>query len=486
MQPQHVAAEGEESGMVKPRIECVPEGDDSLVKEAVQVAKRAGLELDDWQRYAFERSLRTRPDGKWAATEVGVEVSRQNGKGSILEARELAGIFVFGERLIIHSAHLVDTSLEAMERLLYLMEDVPEFDSQIRRVVRTNGREGIIFKSGQRIRFRTRTKGGGRGFTADCLLLDEAMYLPEMMMGALIPTLSARPNPQIWYTGSAVDQMVHDHGSVFARIRRRGIAQDKDVAFFEWSAPYEIDTVAEHLDEREGWVAANPAMGIRINEEFIQTERRAMDNRTFAVERLGVGDWPSGEDADETIDWDRWRDLVDNHSFMLDPICLAFDVPPARDRVSIVAAGLRTDGLIHFEAVEYRRGTGWFADRMQELMAKWNVHSVAYDPGSPAASLVRPLENVGISLTKVGARDYAAACGHFHDAVNEGSVRHLGTDELSAAVKNAATRPLGDAWAWSRKNSSADISSLVAATLAVWQASSNLTSVYDERGVVAI
>jgi phage terminase large subunit-like protein len=472
--------------MVKPRVECVPTGDNRLAKMAVKACRRAGLRLDDWQSYAFERALLTRPDGKWAAMEVGVDVARQNGKGGILEARALAGIFVFEERLIIHSAHLVDTSLEAMERLLYLIEDIPEFDGQVKRVVRTNGREGIIFRSGQRIRFRTRTKGGGRGFTADCLLLDEAMFLPEMTMGALIPTLSARPNPQVWYTGSAVDQMVHDHGSVFARVRRRGIAQDKGVAYFEWSAPYEIDTVGEHLDDRDAWVAANPAIGIRINEEFIKTERRAMDNRTFAVERLGVGDWPSDADGVETIEWDRWRELVDNQSFMLDPICLAFDVPPARDRVSIVAAGLRGDGLLHFETVEYRRGTGWFAEKIQDLVGRMNVHSVSYDPGSPASSLVRQLENLGVRLEKVGARDYAAACGYFHDGVTEGAFRHLGTDELATAVKNAATRPLGDSWAWSRKNSAADISPLVAATLAVWQASANLSSVYDDRGVIAL
>lgn len=472
--------------MVRPRIECVPVGDDKLAREAVRFARKAGLRLDDWQEYAFTRSLLTRPDEKWAAMEVGIDVARQNGKGGILEARELAGIFVLGERLIIHSAHLVDTSLEAMERLLFLIEERPELDSQVKRVVRTNGREGIIFRSGQRIRFRTRTKGGGRGFTADCLLLDEAMYLPEMVMGALIPTLSARPNPQVWYTGSAVDQMVHQHGSVFARVRRRGIAQDKGVAYFEWSAPYEIDTVGEYLDEEEAWQAANPAMGIRINKEFIQTERRAMDNRTFAVERLGVGDWPTDEDVDEAISWERWRELEDNHSFMLDPICLAFDVPPARDRCSVIAAGLRPDGLIHFEVANYQRGTGWVADKIAEWCQRRSVHSVSADPASPAASLFRPLEGAGVVVEKIGARDLAAACGLFQSLVEDGKVRHFGQDELATAVKNAATRPLGDSWAWSRKNSAVDISPLVAATIAVYQASESLSSVYDERGVVAI
>jgi hypothetical protein len=35
-------------------------------------------------------------------------------------------------------------------------------------------------------------------------------------------------------------------------------------------------------------------------------------------------------------------------------------------------------------------------------------------------------------------------------------------------LKGATQRPLGDRWAWSRKNSSIDISPLVAVTLALW------------------
>jgi phage terminase large subunit-like protein len=472
--------------VIEPRISLVPDGGEERGREAIEVARRAGLELDDWQQHALMGSLRTQPNGKWAALEVGVDVARQNGKGGILEARELAGIFAFDERLIIHSAHLVDTSLEAMERLLWLMEDVPEFECQVKRVVRTNGREGIIFKSGQRIRFRTRTKGGGRGFTADCILLDESMFLPEMTVAALVPTLSARPNPQIWYTGSAVDQQVHEHGSVFARIRRRGMAGDKGVAYFEWSAPYELDEISDYVDDPDVWRMANPAMGIRINEEFVKTERRALDLRSFAVERLGVGDWPDDADEAAAIDWDEWRALHDNKSFMLDPVCLAFDVTPSRDRCSIAAAGLRPDGLLHCEVAEYRRNTGWVAKKLAEITAKQRVHSVVYDARSPAAALRKQLEGEFVDATAIDTRGYADACGAFTDLVADKRLRHLAQDELNSAVKNAATRPLGDAWAWSRKVSAADISPLVAVTLALWQASEKLTSVYEERGVIAL
>jgi hypothetical protein len=68
----------------------------------------------------------------------------------------------------------------------------------------------------------------------------------------------------------------------------------------------------------------------------------------------------------------------------------------------------------------------------------------------------------------INMRDAGQACGLLYDAVAQGRLRHLGTPELAAALDGAVKRPLGDAWAWSRKSSSVDISPLVAATLALW------------------
>ncbi len=41
---------------------------------------------------------------------------------------------------------------------------------------------------------------------------------------------------------------------------------------------------------------------------------------------------------------------------------------------------------------------------------------------------------------------------------------------LDEAAAGAAKRAIGDAWAWTRKSAAADISPLVAATLALWAA----------------
>jgi hypothetical protein len=460
-------------GVQTPSVSLIPESVSSTGAEAVELAEMAGLVLDPWEAFVLENALGEREDGKWAAFEVGLVVSRQNGKGAILEARELAGLFLLGERLIIHSAHQFDTSLEAFRRLLNLIEDTPDFDRRVLRVSRSHGEEGIELRGGQRIRFRTRTKGGGRGFTSDCLILDEAMILPESAHGALLPTLSARPNPQVWYTGSAVDQMVHEHGVVLARVRERGLrGEESALAYFEWSADQEL--TPEKVDDdlirdEDAWAAANPGLGIRIAPEYVEHEVTAMTPRNFAVERLGIGDWPATDGVGgAVISLDKWRALTDKNSKVLDPVCFAYDVAPDRSAASIGVAGLRDDGLAHVEVVEHRRGTGWLPERLKELAGKHEHVAILFDGAGPAGSLLHELQQLEVDVTPVTAKEHGQACGLIYDKVADDKLRHLGTSELTAALKGAAKRPLGDSWAWSRKSSTVDISPLVACTLALW------------------
>ena len=455
-------------GEQRPRICSIAEADTSIGREAIELAASAGLVLDDWESFVLEHSLARNADGSWAAFEIGLVVARQNGKGAILEARELAALFLLGERLVIHSAHQFDTSLEAFRRLLTLIEETPELDSQVYRVSRSHGEEGIELKNGRRIRFRTRTKGGGRGFSADCLILDEAMFLPVFAHGALLPTLSARPNPQVWYTGSAVDQLVHEDGFVLSRVRQRGQAGDKGLAYFEWSADASKPEDIEKPADPELWRQANPALGIRISEEHIALEHASMDDRTFAVERLSVGDWPKVDRHATVINLEKWAALIEIGSQAADSLVFCFDVAPDRSFASISVAGRREDGKAHLEVVDRRRGTGWIVPKLEDLKRKHDPMAFVCDAAGPASSLVQELEGKGITVTPVSARENADACGLLFDAVEDGELRHLAQAELTSAIKGAAKRPLGDAWAWSRKNSAVDISPLVAITLAHW------------------
>jgi hypothetical protein len=451
-----------------------PEYAASTGPEAIDLCRLAGLELDEWQQEVITAMLGEREeDGKWSAFEAGLCVPRQNGKGAVLEARELAGLFLLGERLIIHSAHEFPTAVEAFERMLALIDSSEDLSRRVKRVARSHGEEGITLRTGQRLLYKTRTTKAGRGFTADCLILDEAMHLPEAMHGALFPTLSARPNPQVIYAGSAVDQESMEHGVVFARVRERGIeGKDPRLVYAEWSAPFDHpDEIPDPASrDSETWAKANPAFGIRISEEHVGAERNAMHSRKFAVERLNVGDWPKLTDEGSVIDVKLFMSLRDPASEPTDPVVFAFDVAEDRQSASITVGGVRDDGLGHVETVEHKRGTDWVIPRMLELAEKWYCDAILYSQTGPAAGLAAPLANsdVGNLMRAVNESEHAQACGYLFDQVEQRTFRHLGTAELTNALKGAERKPMGDSWAWSRKNSAADITPLVGVTLALW------------------
>lgn len=453
-----------------------PEAVSSSGPEAIEIAELARLHLDPWQKLVLHDALGESAEGRWAAWRVGLEVPRQNGKGAVLEARELAGLFAFGERLIIHSAHEQATATEHFHRLLALMEGVPEFDRRIQKVSRGKGQEAIILRDGARIFFKTRTGGGGRGFTADLVVLDEAMILAPSFMGALVPTMAARAidgNPQLWFAGSAVDQQNPKmDGIEFARLRKDALDGAPRLAYFGWSAPFARpdDVPVDALGDPEMWALANPSLGIRISPGHVSDERSALGFREFCVERLGVGDWPSTEQLDGRLFQPGvWEALADLGSSPEGPVCFACDIAPDRSRAAIGVAGVRSDGRRHVEIVDERPGTDWLAERIAALTAAHSHIGVVIVNGrSQAASVVPDLQRLGVQVQETTAAEMAAACGRFHDAVVYGSLRHLGTEDLAAALEGAARRPLGDAWAWDHRTSTGNIAPLVAVTLALW------------------
>lgn len=465
-------------GSQRPGLLHLPDGSDAHVDDALYLLGEWGFGYDDWQEFALACALREQPDGRWAAKEFGLELSRQNGKGEIVEGREALGLFYLDERKLIHSAHEFATASEALDRMDDRIGRNPQLKQRVKSVKRSHGEEGVYLKDGRKLLYKTRTKGGGRGFSCDFLALDEAMFIAEAFLGALMPVISARPNPQMWYMGSAVDQATMDHGIVFARLRERALAGDAArMAYLGWSPAYEYDwktpadVPAGELLSPDVIALANPALGIRIDlEHVVESEYEAMDDRTYCVERLGVGDWPETDPtAGGVINVETWKALTDTGSEAQDPLCLVFDTSPDRLWSSIGVAGYRQDRRAHVEVVDRRPGTDWVAKRVAELVGRHEIAVVLCDGKSPAASLIPALKKLGVKVETVDAGEHAQACGTFVDAVGQDTVRHLGTDELLAAVRGAAKRLLGDAWAWSRKSSAVDISPLVAVTLALWK-----------------
>ena len=200
--------------------------------------------------------------------------------------------------------------------------------------------------------------------------------------------------------------------------------------------------------------------------DAIRAEFDSMERAEFA--RAYGNRRAEADTYDPVIPSPVWESSGDTGSRILDPVAFAVDVAPDRSHAAIVVAGSRDDGRTHVEVVEYRPGTGWVAQRVEELAARWGPRSVVVDNAGPAASLIPALEELDIPLDITGARDMASACGMFYDIALADQLRHIHQAPLTEALLAAQKRPLGDSWAWSRKGSTVDISPLVAATLAVW------------------
>lgn len=471
--------------VVAPRVHSVPAYSFTSGVEAIELAASAGLKLDQWQQAAVNDILAEAPDGRWSTFEAALVVPRQNGKGSILEAIELAGLFLFGEDLIIHSAHEFKTAQEAFLRILSLVQNTPELDRKVHRVRTSHGEEGIELKTGKRLRFLARSNGSGRGFSCDRLIYDEAYDLPAETVAASLPTLSARPNPQLIYTSSGALDKSDTLRNVMRRGRREaadGVVPELDpnLCYIEYSANPKAD-----LDDVEEWKNANPATESgRIKIEFVAKERSAMSEVAFARERLGILDESKGA---AVIDMELWSQREDVLSSPLDPVAFAIDVNPDSSFASIAVAGRRADGLVHTEVVDRRRGTGWVVDRIEELIEKWSPSSVALDGGSPAGALLPGFSERDVSIDLVSMGEYGQACQGFKNMVDEDRMRHKGQSGLTAALEAARKRPLGDsgAWGWHRRDTT-DITPLVACTLATFAFSRNAAPVEPENNTVLV
>jgi hypothetical protein len=304
-----------------------------------------------------------------------------------------------------------------------------------------------------------------------------------------MPTMSAIPNPQLWYLGSAG---IGYPSVQLGRLRRRAEAAlergipDPSLAYFEWSVAMHRDecrpdcTEHDTADDPKAWAKANPSLSRLISHEFVRNERASLGNGgVFERERLGVGVYPSDEaDTWQVIGEDAWRALtvldavpggsVDGGPPEPGAVAFAIDATPQRTHAAIAVAGHWRGGT-HVEVADHRHGVGWVIERAKELHERWRPRCWVVDAGGPAGSLIEGLADaLGVEVVSPKTREIAQATGQFYDAVADQSLSHRDDAPLATALAGAQKRPLGEAWAWSRRGEGVDISPLVAATFAKW------------------
>jgi hypothetical protein len=451
-------------GADRPRVEHVPPADSNDAADAIRLATSYGLTPDAWQERVLGAWLGCRVDGKYSSPRCGLAVPRQNGKNGVLEVRELFGMILLAER-ILHTAHEVKTARKAFARLLEFFDNprqYPELAAMVREIRKTNGQEAIVLHNGGSVEFIARSRGSGRGFSVDVLVLDEAQELSEDALAALQPTISASANPQTIFTGTPPGPKAV--GEVFKRVRAAGVkGEDKRLCWQEWSCERGAD-----VDDRGNWFATNPALNIRLDIETIEDEHATQDRDTFGRERLG--EWPEEDEAAwEVIAEPAWVALSDLESEPRDPVAFGFDVNPERTAGSISVSGANARGLAHVETVAHEGGVDWIVEVLARASLLHKHIGVFTDANGPAAALIPALARRGVKVTALGGQDVERACAGFFDAAENKRLAHRLDEPLTAALGLAHKKTNTEgAYRWSRRDLTTDISPLYSATFALF------------------
>lgn len=456
-----------------PRIKVEPQRVSSDGADAAILMAEYGYTLDAWQQDVLDCWLGKNEEGKYNVTSAGISLPRQNGKNVCLEAREFFGLVVNGEK-ILHTAHQVRTSKKSFRRLAAMFTDKrhPEVTDMVKAIRYTNGEEAIELENGGSIEFSSRSRQVARGFDGISLVVyDEAQELTDDQVEAIMATLSASAtgSRQIIYTGTP--PYPGCPGDVFRR--RRTVCLDdagKHDSWHEWSV--EAKSAEDiNIDEISLWYMANPALGIRLDEEFTAEERRTMSADGFARERLGWWTPIVEHNLEYAIPEDLWEACRSEEPKPEGKTAYGVKFSADGSTVSLCGAVIPKNGKARISLIETRntgRGIGWLADWLNEREKK--ASCVVIDGHNGVDVLVERICDTWRfkgSIIRPTAREMVAAVSNLTNAINEESVTwYYGQEALRESAITSIKRPIGGGWGLGGENSTP----IEACALALWGA----------------
>ena len=460
-------------GSQEPRIKVEPQRTSTDGTDAAVLMAEYGYQLDEWQELVLDCWLGRDEAGKYNVTSAGLSLPRQNGKNVCLEAREFFGLVVNGEK-ILHTAHQVRTSKKSFRRLAAMFTDTrhPEVTDLVKAIRYTNGEESIELLNGGTIEFSARSRQAARGFDGISLVVyDEAQELTDDQVEAIMATLSASATGtrQLIYTGTP--PYPGCPGDVFRRRRTACIDEPgKHDSWHEWSVA--ADGVSEiNVADKDLWFMTNPALGIRLDEEFTAEEMRSMSKDGFARERLGWWTPIVKHELDYAIDRDAWEACKSTEPKPEGKT--AYGVKFSADGASVALCGavVPDKGEARISLIELRptgHGIGWLADWLNERYNR--ACCVVIDGRNGVDVLVERIADTWRmkgSVIRPSTKDMIAATSTLTNALNERSVSWFYQQEaLNDSAITSVKRPVGGGWCFGGDNSIP----IEAASLALWGA----------------
>lgn len=431
------------------------------------VAALLGWSYFPWQTNAANVAGEYDPTSKLPMYRtVGISVSRQNGKTTLVLSRIARQLIAPGST-VAYTAQDRGVAVTKWTEHVDLLLDTP-FADRVARVDRTDHREILVMANRSRYLPVTpsakaqqgKRANAGRSLSIDLAVLDEAhAHETTAIVDALKPAMAARAAAQIWLLSNAGDA----NSGLWRHYTELGrtLAGDPNspMCWIEHAADPHADTL-----DRRAWLDGNPSLDLPggVSSAALADAALTLDADAFRREHLNV--WVDGVET-AGIDPVAWAACRDDELAGGTERCIALDFTPERDRGALVGAG-DVDGRTTLEVLE----AGSDLDRLITrtiAAALDNDATVIIDRGGPAASAIPALEDAGCEIRLIPLDDYRRACHDFHDAVTYRRLAHRGDYRLTDAIAGASRRNVGEGWVW-RRRGGADLTPLIAATLARW------------------
>lgn len=458
-------------GSQEPRIKVEPHRTFTDGADAALLMDEYGYKLDDWQKIVIDCWLGKDESGRYNVTSAGLALPRQNGKNVCLEAREFFGLVINGEK-ILHTAHQVRTSKKSFRRLSAMFTDKnhPEITDIVKNIRYTNGEECIELDNGGMIEFSARSRQAARGFDGISLVVfDEAQELTDDQIEAIMSTLSASATGtrQIVYTGTP--PYPGCPGEVFRRRRNICLTDaGRYDAWHEWSVGGKtIEDI--NVSDTALWYMTNPALGIRLSEDFTTEECRTMSADGFARERLGWWSPILVENNNKALDKDAWNACVSDKEKPDGKTAYGVKFSADGSEVSLAGAVIGTDGISRISLIKHEttaKGIKWLSDWLN--MREKSACCVVIDGRNGVDVLIERISDTWRyknSVIRPSSKDIVSAAGLLNTEVNEHTLTWYKLQEdLNDSAINAIKRPIGGGWGFGGDNSTP----IEACSLALW------------------
>lgn len=429
-----------------------------------------GKPLMPWQQHVLDVALEVDPaTGLPAHRDIVLTVPRQSGKTTEVLCVTVHRSLGFGRPQRI--TYTAQTRLAAREKWQY--EHVPILHAsplgKMFRPVYQRGEERLVWNNGSIYQIESTQETAGHGNTLDLGIIDEAFSrLDAAGEQAMRPAMITRADAQLWVlstAGKSKAKSPYLWEKVKAGRARVEAGTTTGPAYFEWSAPPDADPADPAV-----WRACMPALGHTISEAAIRAEYETMvdEGKLAEFRRAYLNQWLDDVAAGwDVIGKEPWeiRGAAEGRPDGRPAFGIAASWPDAEWAAIGSAGGQAGQRLV--QVLDLRPGVRWVVDRVVDLV-RHEPCAVVIDPAGPAGQVIADLEDAGVELLKVTAREACHAAGQFYTGIvgnqsDSPDILHYGQPELDGSVADAAKHVIGDVWRWDRRSTSAPIEAVTLA-----------------------